>query len=71
MSDELDDTLSRLLEDDGHDLSGITFENLAESLLKEGPHRVHQDEDKHSDIQQEESTEQSHWPTQQELQKEL
>jgi len=68
MSDELDPALARLLkeDEDGPDLIGITFESLQESLLNQG----HQDGDKHSDIQQEESAEQCQ-PTQQELQKEL
>ena len=73
MSDELDPALARLLEEDedGPDLIGIIFESLhSGSLLNQGPHRVHQDGDKHSDIEQEESAEQSQ-PTQQELQKEL
>jgi hypothetical protein len=60
MSDELDAAIARLLEDDGPDSPGITFDTLAESLLNQGPRCVHQDEDKHSDIQQEESAEQSH-----------
>ena len=57
MSDELHPALGRLLEEgeDGPDLMGITFESLHESLLKQGPHRVHPDGDKHRDIEQEES----------------
>jgi hypothetical protein len=49
---------------------GITFESLHESLLNQGPHHVRPDGDNHSDIEQEESAEQSQ-PTQKELQKEL
>ena len=72
MSDELDPALARLLEEDkdGPDLIGITFESLHESLLNQGPHHVRPDGDNHSDIEQEESAEQSQ-PTQKELQKEL
>ena len=59
MSDEFDAALACLLEADRPDLSATTFETLAQSLLYQGPHRAHQDEDKHSDIQQKESAKQS------------
>jgi hypothetical protein len=59
MSDEFDAALACLLEADSPDLSATTFETLAQSLLYQGPHRAHQDENKHSDIQQKESAKQS------------
>jgi hypothetical protein len=53
MSDEFD-ALASLWEADVRDLSTMTFENLAQTLLNQGPDRVHQDEDQHSAIQHEE-----------------
>ncbi len=48
------------------DLWTTSFETLAQSLLDQDPDGVHQYEDQHSDIQHEESAEQSQ-PTQQKL----
>ena len=59
MSNEFDAEIARLLETDGPDLSVTTSETLPQSLLNQGPHRVYQDEDKHSEMQQKESVKQS------------
>ena len=72
MSDELDPTLARLLEeeDENPNLIGETLESLHESLGNQGPHSLHEDGHKSSAIEQEQSAEQLQ-PTKQELQEEL
>ena len=72
MTDELDPTPARLLEqdDDRPDLIGVTLESLHQNLGNQSPHNVHDDGHKNSAIEQEKSVEQLQ-PTKQELQEEL
>ena len=60
MSDKIRRT-STLLEADVsiHDFSATTFETLAQNLHNQVHDRVHQENDKHSDIQHEESSTQA------------